>query len=465
MITFIGLLAASQTLQLPGQAETARFAVSGVNTAPFWALAVAGGIALTASISLPRRNQPRSSMAKALWGLIALTGLPAAMAVVGAVTLQTAGLGLAALTLLDLLPSARGRRAPLAWLVGLSSVGTWWWGTVLHTQAGGEGLVEWLGTPFSGDTPTTLAFLSLVLPLALPGFLGGVWAGLSSGPARHRAGRLGYGLTAFLRPIAYAALAVKTFGGTELLIPLGLTLVWSAPLVGLFQRCADERLSTLAYASLWALIGCQGASTMRSNDAFAIGILGWVLPILALAVALAFIRSEEAAEPGLAPEGMARLYPLTYWTCLLAAAAAAGAPFLATFHGRVRSAGALERHGSGEEALGYSLAAAPLFVLVAMPWMRYVFFRRLEAAQEAAPARRHREPWLLLLALLLSAAITLAVGVAPDLVGSALPYGDVKPAAFPTHLGQLQLLLGAAIAASFFKRRIDRPGARLSFTP
>ena len=464
MSLLLGLSGAIQTLELPSSEEAARFAASGVNAAPLYALAVAGGLVFLASLSRARRGQAAFPVPRVLWGLLALLGLPAAMAVVGAVSLPTAAAGLAALTLLDLIPNVRGRRAPLAWLVGLGSVGVWWWASGLHTQAGGEGIVEWIGTPFSGDTPTTLAFLSLVVPLVLPGFLGGVWAGLSSGPVRNRAGRLGYGLTAFLRPLAYAALLSKTFGGTELLVPLGLALVWLAPFVGLFQRCADERLSTLAYAGLWALIGSQGVATERSIDAFGIGVIGWVLPVLCLALALAFIRSEEVAEPGLAPLGIARHFPMTYWTCLLAAAAAAGAPFLATFHGRVRSAGELVRYGNGQEALGYAVAAAPLFVLVAMPWVRYVFFSRPAAAVEVAPQRRLREPWLLLFVLLLSAAVTLTIGVAPDLVHGALPYGDMAPEAFPTHLGQLQLLLGAAIAASFFKRRIDRSGLKLSST-
>lgn len=463
-------LSGMQTLELVSPEQPAQFVLTGAAMAPVFALAATAALACLASLGRPRSGLSASGVMRgAIWSCVALLGVPAAMAAVAAESLKTAAIALAALTVLDLLPSVRGRRTPLAWLVGGASAALWWWASTLRVEAGAEGSVEWLGTPFSGDTPATLAFLALILPLALPGYLGGVWAGLSSGPVRHRVGILGYGLTATLRPIAYAALFVKTFGGTESLLPLGLILVGLAVLIGLFQRCADERLSTLAYASFWLILGPQGIATTRSEDAFAMGVLGWVIPIVVLALALAFVRLEAAAEPGLAPLGLGRLFPLTYWTSLLAAAAAAGAPFLATFHGRVRAAGALERHGNGQEALGYALASAPLLVLVAMPWIRYVFFQRSvdQSGQGSVGGnqRRLREPIFLLAALFIGSGVTLLIGVAPGLVHALLPHGDIQPAAFPTPLGQLQLLLGAAIGASFFAARVDRSTPQLSSTP
>ena len=428
-------------------------------SAPQWALVLGIGLALIASLG------PLGLGIRRLWELLALAGAAAAMAAVDGHELSKIAFALAILTVLDVLISVRGRRAPLAWLVGLGSVGLWWWAAQLRVQAGGESVVEWWGMPFSGDTPATLAFLSLAIPLALPGFLGGVWAGLSSGPIRNRAGRLGYGLTGCLRPLAYASLLATTFGGSEVLIHVGLVLLWIAPVVALFQHCADERLSTLAMASLWALIGAQGVATMRAEDAFALGLLGWVVPVVMLSATLAFLRGEQQKAPGLAPLGLARLFPLTYWMTLLAAAAAAGAPFLGAFHGRARSAGAMERYGNGEEALGYALAAAPLFALIAMPWIRYVFFSRASSSSLAPPPRRSREPAGLLLGLGLGVAANIALGLTPELAQGLLPHGDMTPVAFPSQLGQLQLLLGACIVASFFKHRVDSVRLKLSSTP
>lgn len=462
---------ALQTLSLPTTEVPPRLVFDGIRAASLGALAAGGLVSLLASStsqSQGRAGAPAQGR-HVLRTLLGLVAMAAAAAAVTSPTLEQVAVSFLVLSACDLAISVRGRRALPAWIVGLLSPVALFVAARLRIDAGGDSAVDWIGTPFSGDLSTTLAFLAMALPLALPGALGGVWAGLSCGPdvrgGATRSARFGYGLTAFLRPVSHGALLSLTFAGSEALLQFGSVAVWAMPVVALLQRCAAHQLGSLVYAAFWALLAGQGAASSQSADAFAVGLLGLSIPIAALAVALALVRSEQAAYPGLAPEGVAQLFPLTFWASLVSVAAAAGAPFLGAFHGRAQTVAALESDGKGAESLGLALAAAPLLALVALPWMYRVFITRPRVDGASAVPQRRKEPKLFLLAVVLAAAASLALGVLPEIARPLLPFGDLGPEGVPTPFGQLQLLMGAGLVASFFKGRIYPPEATLSSTP
>jgi hypothetical protein len=439
-----------------------RFVLEGVGPAALAALMACSVVAVLASLTGQRRG--RSALARLSMGLLGILAVLASAAVIGARALDTAAVGLLVLGVTDLLGSVRGRRAIPAWIVAVASPAALYWAGTRRVDGGGTLELEWLGSPFSGDPSATTAFLALVIPLFLPGALGGVWAGLSCGPRAASGSRLAYGLTAVVRPLAYGVLAAKTLAGTDELLRIGVAVVWVMPLVALFQRCAAHRLSSLAYAAFWAILAGQGAATERSADAFAIGLLGYGLPITGLALVLALVRGEQAAHPGLAPDGVGRLFPLTFWLSLLLAAGAAGFPLLGAFHGRVQSVGALEWNGEGPTALFVALSAAPLFAMVALPWIHSVFLTRNVHAGASVP-QRQREPRIFLVGVALAAAGCLILGLLPGLFGFLLPFGDLAPQGVPSPLGQAQLLFAAAWVASFSKGRMYPSKPALSSTP
>ena len=137
-------------------------------------------------------------------------------------------------------PTARVHAWRGAVLISLASASLIGLGAQGRMQQGGDMLVEWIGTPFSGDAPSTLIFLGLVTPLALPPNWGGAGQAIAAGPARRDAGS--FVNAGLLRGLVLLVLLGRTFSGSDALLDVGLVIVvLLAPVLALTWQATARR--------------------------------------------------------------------------------------------------------------------------------------------------------------------------------------------------------------------------------
>ena len=354
-------------------------------------------------------------------------------------------------------PTARAHAWRGAVLISLASASLLGLGAQGRMQDGGELSVAWIGTPFAGDTPTTLIFLGLVLPVALPPNWGGAGQALAAGPARRDAGS--FVNAGLLRTIALLVLLARTFSGSDALLDVGLVIVALAPILALLGRQLAARFLALSvYGALGLLLGVASIASEDAQGAFGLSILGLALAGAGAALALVLTTHARAREPGLGARGLGHVFPSVFAFALLCMLALMALPGTLVFEGRSSGLEAMSSDGAAAEALGFAILAGPLAVFIAVPFLRLTFFSPGLAGGHVG-GRRASAPAAMVLALAFAAGGLIALGLVPSALAPLLPTGAAPPDRLLTAPQQLQILLGAALLARICRReRATRPG-------
>ena len=340
-------------------------------------------------------------------------------------------------------------------MISLASVSLVGLGAQGRLQDGGDVAVGWIGTPFAGDTPSTLLFLGLVLPLALPPSWGGAAQALAAGPAQRDGGAfLQAGL---LRGIALTVLLGRTFFGADALLNVGLAAAALAPLMALLSRPDASRLLALGvHGGLGVLLCFAAIASSGAAGALAMGVLALAAAGSGSALGLVLATEAREAEPGLGERGLGHVFPTAFAFTLLAVLALMAVPGTLSFEAFSSGLAAMSADGAAVEAVALAALSGSLATFVAAPFLRRVFFSA-GAPGGHREGRRARAPRALLLSMALAAGALLALGQAPGLLGALMPEGAAPTDRLLTPAQQLQVLLGAALLAGIVRRERSTP--------
>jgi len=354
-------------------------------------------------------------------------------------------------------PTARAHAWRGATLISLASASLLGLGAQGRMQDGGELSVAWIGTPFAGDAPTTLIFLGLVLPVALPPSWGGAGQALAAGPARRDAGS--FVNAGLLRGIVLLVLLGRTFSGSDALLDVGLVIVALAPILALLGRQLAARFLALSvYGVLGLLLGIASIASEQAQGALGLSVVGLALAGSGAALALVLTTHARAREPGLGARGLGHVFPSAFAFALLCVLALMALPGTLLFEGRSSGLEAMSSDGAAAEALAFAVLAGPLAVFVALPFLRLAFFSPGLAGGHVE-GRRASAPLAMALALAFAAGGLIALGLVPSALAPLLPTGAAPPDRLLTAPQQLQILLGAALLARLVRReRSTGPG-------
>jgi multicomponent Na+:H+ antiporter subunit D len=252
-------------------------------------------------------------------------------------------------------------------------------------------------------------------------------------------------LSAFTTKLAIYALA-RSFPGTDLLIPIGATMV-VFPLIYAFLE--DDLRRVLAYAlnnQLGFMVVGVGVGTELAINGVAAHAFGHILYKLLLFMALGAVLYRTGTARASELGGLHRSMPWTLVFCLLGGAASS-LPLFCGFVGKslIVSASAHEHHEITWALL--VLAAAGVFLVLVC---------RLPVAAFFGPdtGRRCDEaPANMLIAMGLTAAACIGVGLFPGHLYGILPYAvDYDPYTVSHVVNQLQLVAFAALAFALLYR-------------
>ncbi len=348
-------------------------------------------------------------------------------------------------------PTARAHAWRGAVLISLASASLMGLGAQGRMQDGGELLVEWIGTPFAGDAPSTLIFLGLVIPLALPPNWGGAGQAIAAGPGRRDAGS--FVNAGLLRGLVLLVLLGRTFSGSDALLDVGLAVVVLAPVLALTGRQVTARFLALSiYGVLGLLMGVASIASDSAQGALGLSVFGLALAGSGASLALVLTTHARGREPGLGERGLGHVFPSAFGFALLCMLALIALPGTLLFEGRSSGLEAMSSDGAAAEALVFAMMAGPLAVFAALPFLRQAFFSPgLEGGH--VEGRRATAPLAMIVALAIAAGSLIALGLVPSALGALLPSGGVAPSdRLLTGPQQLQVLLGAALFARIVRR-------------
>ena len=348
-------------------------------------------------------------------------------------------------------PTARVHAWRGAVLISLASASLIGLGAQGRMQQGGDMLVEWIGTPFSGDAPSTLIFLGLVTPLALPPNWGGAGQAIAAGPARRDAGS--FVNAGLLRGLVLLVLLGRTFSGSDALLDVGLVVVLLAPVLALTGRRLTARYLALSiYGVLGLLIGVASIASSSAQGALSLSVFGLALAGAGACLALVLTTHARGREPGLGERGLGHVFPSAFGFALLCMLALMALPGTLLFEGRSSGLEAMSADGAAVEALVFALMAGPLAVFVALPFLRQAFFSPGVDGGHIE-GRRATAPLAMTVALAIAAGALIGLGLVPSALSPLLSTGSAELSGrLLTWPQQLQILLGAALLARIVRR-------------
>ena len=309
-------------------------------------------------------------------------------------------------------------------------------GARLRSAGGATGAIEWLGLPLRGDAGTTAIFLALVIPLLLPGRVGGPTAGLC---ARNPVARSSSAVVVVHVTLIWALQAL--FGGVEALrtvglLGLGLALAASAGP----RRSARERHAGLFQGA--ACLVVFGAGT--GDEGAACGV---ALALVAHAVAAAVISLAVSRKRMLAGSGGVRAMPQTTIFAWVAGFSLVGFPLTLGGLGASIGLGSAVRDGAETWSSVALIGSALLTGLVLVP----LLLEPSGGSEGADPsAGRGVRGVAVPAAAGLGAAFLIATGLVPGALQFLLPHPGASLAAYPDPLiltGSIAVgaLLGAVL--------------------
>ncbi len=253
-------------------------------------------------------------------------------------------------------------------------------------------------------------------------------------------------LSAFTTKLAIYALA-RGFAGTEILIYIGVVMtlfpIFFAEIENDLRRVLAYSLNNqLGFMVVGIGIGTEMALNGTASHAFA-HILYKALLFMAVGSVMFRTGTSKASELG----GLYRTMPLTAMFCLVGAASISAFPL---FSGFVTKSIILDQAAAGHMyivwgALVFASAGVLSHSGIKIPF--FMFF-----AHDSG-MRPKEAPTHMLLAMGITAALCIAIGVYPEPLYALLPYAvDFTPYTTSHVVGQLQLLLFALLAFAILMR-------------
>ncbi len=286
-----------------------------------------------------------------------------------------------------------------------------------------------------GSLGTWLIFLSFGIKAAFP--LLHNWL-QDSYPAATVTGTLI--LSAFTTKLAIYALA-RGFAGTEILIYIG-AIMTLFPIF--FAEIENDLRKVLAYSLNnqlgFMVVGVGIGSEMAINGTAAhafVHILYKALLFMSVGAVLFRTGTSKASELG----GLYRTMPLTATFCLIGAASISAFPLFSGFIAKslILSEAAYKHYDYIWLILVFASAGVLSHSGIKIPF--FTFFAH-DSGKRPAEAPRH-----MLLAMGITAALCIFIGVVPNALYSILPYAvEYEPYTIAHVVGQLQLLLFALLA-------------------
>ena len=255
---------------------------------------------------------------------------------------------------------------------------------------------------------------------------------------------------------------VRGFAGLELLAPLGAAMALIGVGYAVVENDARRILAYHIISQVGYMVCAIGIGTdLALNGACAhafSNILNKSLLFMGIGVVVLQTGRARLYELG----GLWRAMPRTLALTMVGALAISGVPLLSGFVSKSIVITALEQaHRPGLELM-LMLASIGTFFSVGIKLPLYIFFGRNDAVpggdQKAADP-----PWNVLLAMALTAGLTLAVGMFPNLLQRLLPYSEVSRVYSAAHVSHTLQLLAATALGFYIMRRalVPKPGILL----
>ncbi len=253
-------------------------------------------------------------------------------------------------------------------------------------------------------------------------------------------------LSAFTTKLAIYALA-RGFAGTEILIYIGaiMTLfpIFFAEIENDLRRVLAYSLNNqLGFMVVGIGIGTEMALNGTAAHAFA-HILYKSLLFMSVGAVLHRTGTSKASELG----GLYRTMPLTAIFCLVGAASISAFPL---FSGFVTKSLIIDETGAGNHPFVWAALIFASAGVLSHSGIKIPFFTFFAHDSGLRPKEA---PTHMLLAMGLTAAISMYIGISPDFLYSLLPYEvEFHPYTAGHVIGQLQLLFFALLAFGFLMR-------------
>jgi multicomponent Na+:H+ antiporter subunit D len=310
-------------------------------------------------------------------------------------------------------------------------------GVVVHVHATGSLAF----TQFTlGTTPgAALIFASLGIKAAFP--LLHNWV-QDSYPKATATGTLV--LSIFTTKLAVYALA-RGFSGSEVLIPIGAAMT-AFPV---FFAVIENDLRRVLCYSLNNQVGFMVAAIGVGTPLALNGVAGYAFcnvifeALLFMAMGAVFLRTGTAKATDLG--GLWRSMPLSAFFCIIGALSISAFPLFSGFVAKGMIMDAVVQSGHTAAFLVLLFASAGVLEHAGIKVPYFAFFA--PSHSKVGGKRVAEAPIHMLLAMAIAAAISIAIGVAPQLLYDLLPHKAAYQAYTPDHIiTQLQLLMFAILA-------------------
>jgi len=268
-------------------------------------------------------------------------------------------------------------------------------------------------------------------------------------------------LSAFTTKLAIYALA-RGFPGTEILVPIGVIMtlfpVFYAVIENDLRRVLAYSLNNqLGYMVVGIGVGTALSLNGTTSHAFA-HILYKALLFMTMGAVLHRTGTIKATELG----GLYKSMPFTTVCCIIAAASISGFPFFSGFVSKSMVMTAVGEHHMAWIYIGLLIASAGVMEHSGIKIPYFAFFGH------DSGIRVEEAPWNMRIAMGISAALCILIGVVPGLLYRILPYqASYQPYTGDHVLTSFQLLLFATLAFAVLVRTgiypPERRGVNLDF--
>jgi multicomponent Na+:H+ antiporter subunit D len=254
---------------------------------------------------------------------------------------------------------------------------------------------------------------------------------------------------------------VRGFAGLEILAPLGAAMALIGVAYAVVENDARRILAYHIISQVGYMVCAIGIGTdLALNGACAhafSNILNKSLLFMGIGAVVLQTGRGRLYELG----GLCRLMPRTLALTMIGALAISGVPLISGFVSKSIVITALEQAHRPGLVLMLMLASIGTFFSVGIKLPLFIWFGRARSAQYGDDVSD--PPWNMQLAMALTAALTLAVGMFPNLLQRLLPFAETSRVYSAAHVSHtLQLLAATAIGFYILRRAlVPKPGILL----
>jgi multicomponent Na+:H+ antiporter subunit D len=254
---------------------------------------------------------------------------------------------------------------------------------------------------------------------------------------------------------------VRGFAGLEILAPLGAAMALIGVAYAVVENDARRILAYHIISQVGYMVCAIGIGTdLALNGACAhafSNILNKSLLFMGVGAVVLQTGRGRLYELG----GLCRLMPRTLALTMIGALAISGVPLISGFVSKSIVITALEQAHRPGLVLMLMLASIGTFFSVGIKLPLFIWFGRARSAQYGDDVSD--PPWNMQLAMALTAALTLAVGMFPNLLQRLLPFAETSRVYSAAHVSHtLQLLAATAIGFYVLRRAlVPKPGILL----